>query len=170
MSSLVPTRLITIDQRPVLGMLWNKLWGFYLQHLEKVVGSLRKRPAQCGHLPIYRYVYPLWNVFFKLFNFLDLSLFCCKFPGSVGLFVRSVVTGRTSTSEKGIGAQRQGWGRERATEDSPLPPNTGPPGEVGKLHALGLPQSCPRHLLLSLGHLSSHMGFYLRGVLHSFRS
>lgn len=100
------------------------------QALGKFLVFLRQRLAQIGHLPIYRYVYPLWNVFFKLFNFLDLSLFCCKFSGSVGLFMRSVVTGRTSTSEKGIEDQRQSWGKERATEDSPLPPNMDPPRRV----------------------------------------
>lgn len=100
------------------------------QALGKLLAFLRERLAQFGHLPIYRYVYPLWNVFFKLFNFLDLSLFCCKFSGSVGLFMRSVVTGRTSTSEKGIEDQRQSWGKERATEDSPLPPNMDPPRRV----------------------------------------
>ena len=105
---------------------------FCLEHLENVLVFLRERLAQSGHLPIYRYVYPLWNVFFKLFNFLDLSLFCCKFSGSIGLFMRSVVTGRTSTSEKGIEDQKQGWGKERATENSPLPPNMDPPEEFGK--------------------------------------
>ena len=112
---------------------------FCLEHLENGLVFLRERLAQSGHLPIYRYVYPLWNVFFKLFNFLDLSLFCCKFSGSIGLFMRSVVTGRTSTSEKGIEDQKQGWGKERATENSPLPPNMDPPEEFGKGTCPGFP-------------------------------